>query len=80
MKETFLTTIDNPYDPFTQFEEWNAFDTEKGYNTLSYLARITFTSNDLSDEDESQAIDEAIDEIIELNILGIYKKIYKNID
>ena len=80
MKETFLTTVDNPYDPFTQFEEWNAFDTQKGYNTLSYLARITVTSNDLSDEDESQAIEEAIDEIVELNILGIYKKIYKIID
>ena len=80
MKETFLTTIDNPYDPFTQFEEWYAFDTQKGYNTLSYLARITVTSNDLSDEDESKAIDEAINEIVDLNILGIYKKVYKIID
>lgn len=72
-----LTTIDNPYNPFTNFEEWYAFDVNKGYYTCAYLARVTKTSEDLSDLDQQLAIENAIDEIIRLNVLGIYKKISK---
>jgi hypothetical protein len=74
---TMLTTIDNPFDPFEQFIEWSAFDEAKGYYTCAYLARIVKTSNELSEEDESIAIEQAINEIIELNILGIYKRVSK---
>lgn len=77
--EIMLTTVDNPFDPFTQFDEWNAFDEEKGYYTCSYLARFAFTSSDLSDADQSLAVEEAINEIINSNPLGIYKKVTKNI-
>lgn len=72
---SMLTTIDNPYDPYTQFDDWNAYDTIQGYNTLSYLARIAKTSDILSQEDEDLAIESAIDEIVKLNIIGIYKKV-----
>lgn len=73
MEERMLTTEDNPYDPFTQFEEWYAFDIQNGYNTCSYLARIAMTSNELSDKDYDQALDSAIDEILEYNLTGNYK-------
>lgn len=79
---TMLTTIDNPFNPFTQFDEWLAFDNEKGYDTCNYLARIAKTSDELSDEDEELAITRAIDEIVLYNPLGVYKKVtpddYKN--
>lgn len=78
MALSMLTTIDNPYNPFTQFDEWYAFDTSKGYNTCSYLARIANTSDELSQQDEDVAIESAIDEIIKLNVLGIYKKVLKD--
>ena len=26
MKEVMLTTFDNPFNPFEQFDEWEAFD------------------------------------------------------
>jgi len=78
MEEPMLTTTDNPFSPFTQFDTWNAYDEDHGYFTLSYLARITKSSEILSEADESLAIDSAIDEIIEMNVLGIYKKVYKN--
>ncbi len=73
MEERMLTTEDNPYDPFTQFDEWYAFDTQNGYNTCSYLARIAMTSNELSETDYDQALDSALDEILEYNLTGNYK-------
>lgn len=75
MKDVMLTTIDNPFDPFTQFDEWKAFDEEKGYFSCAYLARIVKTSDELSEEDEALAIEQAIDEIVRLNVLGIYRKV-----
>lgn len=73
-----LTTIDNPYDPFTHFDEWYAFDESRGYHTCGYLARIVKSSDELSEADEDAAIEMAIDEIIKWNILGIYEKVTKN--
>jgi hypothetical protein len=70
-----LTTTDNPFNPFTHFDEWLAFDEASGYHTTGLLARIIKTSDDLSEADESQAIEDAIDEIVELNVLGVYRKV-----
>ena len=39
-----ITTIDNPFNPFTQYDEWLAFDEQMGYYTNNYLARIANTS------------------------------------
>lgn len=72
---TMLTTADNPFDPFTQFDEWQMFDEAKGYNTCAYLARIAKTSDELSETDQNLAIQSAIDEIVRINVLGIYKKV-----
>ena len=73
-----LTTFDNPYNPFTQFDQWFLFDTEKGYNTCDYLGRVTKTSDEFTDEEYNQVIETAIDEIIKYDFMNIYKKIYKN--
>jgi hypothetical protein len=70
-----LTTVDNPWNPFTQFDEWFQFDEAAGYNTTQYLARVTLSSLDLSEADQSEAIEQAIDSIVELNVLGIYRKV-----
>lgn len=75
MDEHMLTTVDNPFNPFTQFDEWYAFDTASGYNTSAFLARVVVTSDQLSEADQSLAIELAIDEIVRENVLGIYRKI-----
>lgn len=75
--QVMLTTKDNPYDPFTQWDDWYAFDEEQGYCTSGYLARIVKTSDELSDKDQFDATVEAIDEIIELNPDGFYIKLIK---
>ena len=74
MIESMLTTDDNPYSPFDEFEAWYAFDVARGYHTLSYLARIVVTSNELSDADQLLANELAIDEILKVNPLN-YRKV-----
>lgn len=69
-----LTTYDNPYDPFTQFSDWFMFDVQKGYNSSSYLARIAKTSPQLSDAENNEEIERAIDEIIKFDFTNNYKK------
>lgn len=75
MSNAMLTTTDNPFDPFTQFDAWYSWDTQAGYNTLSYLGRVVRTSHDLSEADQQQAIEDGIDEIVSYNINGMYKKV-----
>ena len=78
MVGSMLSTVDNPYDPFKHFDDWLAFDESKGYFTCEYLGRIAKTSNELSDEEQGEEIEAAIDEIVKENILGIYKKVKRN--
>lgn len=76
MANYVLTTVDNPYDPVKQPDEWQIYDEViKGYNTCGYLDRIANTSDELSDEENEKEINRAIDEIVRINVLGIYKKI-----
>ena len=72
-----LTTFDNPFDPFEQFTSWFMFDVEKGYNSCSYLARIAKLTDDMTDQEVSDEIERAIDEIIQYDFANIYKKIKK---
>lgn len=77
MDDYMLTTIDNPFNPYTQFEDWYAFDEQKGYCSCGLLARIANVSDEFSEIDEKEEILRAIDEICEINPLGIYTKFYK---
>lgn len=80
MAKVALTTVDNPYDPFTQFKEWYAFDTvQKGYFTSEYLARVAPYSSDMAPEVAEILLENAIDEIVAINPLGIYKKVTQKV-
>ena len=78
-KQCMLTTIDNPFDPFKEFDSWFMFDVEKGYNSCSYLGRIAKTSEQLSDDENNEEIERAIDEIIKYDFRNIYKKVSMNV-
>lgn len=77
-KEVFLTTIDNPFDPFKNFDEWYAFDEQKGYHTCEYLSRVAHLSEGLSVFENDLEYERAIDEIVKLNENGKYIKIFKD--
>lgn len=75
MAKCALTTFDNPFDPFEQFTSWFLFDEEKGYHSCSYLGRIARTSDELSEKENDEEIERAIDEIIKYDFQNIYRKV-----
>ena len=72
-----LTTVDNPFDPFEQFNDWFEFDIEKGYYTCSRLARLTNLSDDMSEAESNKETERAIDELIKYDVFDVYKKVIK---
>lgn len=77
-KEVMITTVDNPFSPFTQFKSWYTYDVQKGYGTCSYLARLAKTSEAFGDEMNNSLIEEAIDTMIENDFIGMYIKVYED--
>ena len=69
-----LTTIDNPFDPFEQFDSWLMFDMEKGYNSCERLARVAIITEDMTQKEVDEETERAIDQIIKHDFLNIYQK------
>lgn len=64
-KQIWVTTVDNPYDPFTQWDLWYRYDEKCGYHTCGTLARLANVSNDLSDAEYEDCVDDAIGRLLE---------------
>ncbi len=75
MTQVMLTTFDNPYDPFHDFDSWYMYDQDMGYGSCSYLDRIVRTSDQLTDQENELEIERAIDEIIRYDFMNLYKKV-----
>lgn len=78
LDKVMLTTIDNPFNPFTNFDEWFAFDYDLGYHTNSLLARVMVSSDTLSDSEQEELYEKAIDEIVKENLSGVHKKVFRD--
>jgi hypothetical protein len=76
MHTAMLSTSDNPYNPFTDWKQWYAFDTQNCYNSCAYLARMCDVYADASPDDEEKSYEDAIDRICKLNLTGNYIKVY----
>ncbi|WP_443794728.1 hypothetical protein [Dialister hominis] len=75
MVRCFLTTFDNPYSPYEQFEEWYRYDTDHGYNSSGLLMRLAETSSQFTDNENAYEIEKAIDRIVAADPQNIYKKL-----
>lgn len=76
--DTMLTTYDNPFNPFEDFEMWMKYDIlVLGHNTCGLLARTALISPIYSDEVNDKEIDRAMDEIIAQEPL-VYKKVTRD--
>lgn len=72
--EYMLTTWDNPYNPFTEFELWFKHDMVYGHNTCGLLNQTAVTNSIQSDELNEKDVNDAIDYIVNKNPF-IYRKI-----
>lgn len=75
VKRMMLSTIDNPFNPFTEWDKWLAYDESQGYYSSNFLARIANYSDDLSDLDQIIEKNRAIDEIIENDVTGKFIRV-----
>lgn len=74
----YLSTVDNPWNPHYDFDQWYAWDEAAGYHTSEYLARVCMNADSLESQDEDLAIMIAIEEILDVNVTGKYIKVYED--
>lgn len=77
VRQVYITTFDNPFDPFDNSDDWLMFDIEKGYCTNNKVARLVNLTDDMTEKEELEEIERAIDRLIEIDPLDIYKKVVK---
>lgn len=70
MSVMYLTTTDNPFSPKTEFDQWFAFDIQKGYNSCGLLDRVCKTCDNLSDALVADDVEEAIQWILDHDVTG----------
>ena len=58
------TTMDNPFDPFTQWQRWWDYDHNMGYCTYEHLADIMCPSNELTDAEYTEAFEQACNTLV----------------
>lgn len=83
MEKYLLTTADNPYNPWTMWDEWYAWDeldAKKSNRSTccGYLARVAPLSDEISENEYTQVMNDIIDEIIKLNLCGKFIAIAQN--
>lgn len=70
--DVMLTTVDNPWSPFTHFNEWREYDESSGWYTLALLGRVALSSDEMSEADQDLAVLDAMNEIIQENVSGVH--------
>jgi hypothetical protein len=73
-----LTTVDNPFDPIDDFDQWLVWDRQEGYDTPNLLGRIAIYSNDLPLNLVDESVSDAIDEILEEHGTELYRKVSRD--
>lgn len=87
MTEYWVTTTDNPYDPFTEWDKWYVADMQLGYNLPGYVMRDPTLGSMPSDVPPAvwqRALEPVIDMICHFQLTGkegvYFKKVSRVID
>lgn len=76
-KEFMLTTFDNPFNPFDDFDIWWKTDIRLGHDCCGMLAREANVSINFSDEENDKEIKRAANYICD-NYPLIYRIVYRS--
>jgi hypothetical protein len=82
-KDIRITSVDNPYDPFTHWDEWLLFDANAGYNTCGRLASITIVSDAMTAAEVYEEVERGIELLMKTGSINKngeiveYKKVIK---
>jgi hypothetical protein len=76
---SMISTSDNPFNPFDDYDAWFNWDMVKGYHTPSLLDRLMVTSDQLSDSDQAADLEDAIDRLVDLNPNGMIIKVTRDL-
>ena len=79
MVRYMLTTVDNPWNPFTDFASWWRYDVDHGYNSCSVLARFARLSDALTEEEREEETKRAIDEIVKFDPFNRFKRVEEEV-
>lgn len=74
--ELMLSTIDNPYNPKTDYYMWKRWDKDNGYNTEEYIARLINMEEDFDVDDDfmlNVLTTKVINDILENDDLQLYR-------
>lgn len=74
--DLMLTTIDNPHSPKTDYTLWKRWDSDNGYNTEEYIARLVSMEEDCDVDDEFKLnliTSRVIEDILINDTLEVYR-------
>jgi hypothetical protein len=85
--EYWVTSSDNPYDPFTEWDDWLRTDRQLGYNLPGYVARDPDVSSLPSDAPPlvlQRTLEQAIDQICHFQLTlrdgVVFKKVSRVVE
>ena len=74
LKQVWITTTDNPFDPFTQWERWFNFDEQNNYRTCGRVARLAHCNKEnLSPKENVEMINQALIRLCDLYGDKVYR-------
>ena len=77
MIQYMITTNDNPFSPFDDFDNWFQFDTQKDHYSFSVLMREAVLQDDMTELEYNAEISRAIEEIIKNDFTDTFMKATK---
>lgn len=78
-KRCYATTMDNPWNPFTQRQEWTSVDVdEKHHCTDEWLAIFSKAARNLEEDEYNDAVSDAVDMMLDINPSGMHYKVYED--
>lgn len=78
--DVMLTTVDNPYNPFEDFDKWINYDMVHGYNSCGIVARLAPGVDEYNEEFDVDARCDAIMRFVREDPLKHYTFVTKEIE